>query len=138
MCSFPRAKRTSLGEAVITHEVRITFRASGTHRSKNESSPNGLLSFLVAGVGFFIALHRRIVVCRRLDASLTLGLAYSLRLAVSLGENDTQSFSPALPTTSSVGRGEQTSLLQPTEKAPFWVPLRWLRGWDLNLTTSGL
>ena len=53
MCSFSRAKRTSLGEADITHEVHITFRASGTHRSKNEkSSPFGLLSFLVAEVGF--------------------------------------------------------------------------------------
>jgi len=36
MCSFPRPKDTSQGEAVITHAVRITFRTSGTHRSKNE------------------------------------------------------------------------------------------------------
>ena len=38
MCSFPRAKRTSQGEAVITHEMRITFRVSGTHRSKNKKA----------------------------------------------------------------------------------------------------
>ena len=38
MCSFTRPKGTSQGEAVITHEVRITFRASGTHRSKNEKA----------------------------------------------------------------------------------------------------
>ena len=35
MCSFTRPKGTSQGEAVITHEVRITFRRGGTHRSKN-------------------------------------------------------------------------------------------------------
>ena len=35
---YSRAKRTSQGEAVITHAVRITFRASGTHRSKNEKA----------------------------------------------------------------------------------------------------
>ena len=38
MCSFTRPKGTSQGEAVITHEVRITFRESGTHRSKNEKA----------------------------------------------------------------------------------------------------
>ena len=38
MCSFTRPKGTSQGEAVITHEVRITFRASGTHRSKNKKA----------------------------------------------------------------------------------------------------
>ena len=54
MCSFSRAKRTPQGEAVITHEVRITFRASGTHRSKNEKSTSFevLFSFLVAEMGF--------------------------------------------------------------------------------------
>lgn len=43
------------------------------------------------------ARHRRIVVCLRLDASLTLGSAYFLLWAVSLDEHDTQSFSSALP-----------------------------------------
>jgi hypothetical protein len=33
-----RAKRTSQGEAVITHEVRIAFRVSGTHRFKTKST----------------------------------------------------------------------------------------------------
>ena len=53
MCSASRPKGTSQGEAVITHEVRNTFRASGTHRSKNGKSTSYevLFSFLVAGVG---------------------------------------------------------------------------------------
>ena len=38
MRSFTRPKGTSQGEAVITHEVRITFRRDGTHRSKNEKA----------------------------------------------------------------------------------------------------
>ena len=57
-------QRTSQGEAVITHEVSITFRLRNTSFQKRKSSPIGLLSFLVAGRGFFIALRRRIVVCR--------------------------------------------------------------------------
>ena len=94
--------------------------------------------YLVAEVGFFIALHRRIVVCRRLDASLTLGSAYSLRLAVSLRQKQHSVVFALLPTTSSVGREAQTSFPQPTKKDTKRCPFRWLRRWDLNLTTSGL
>ena len=43
------------------------------------------------------ALHRRIVVCLRLDTLFTLGLSHSLLWAVSLVKNDTQSFSTSLP-----------------------------------------
>ena len=48
LCSFPRAKRTSQGEAVITHEVRITFRLRNTSLQKRKQS-SGLLSFLCKG-----------------------------------------------------------------------------------------
>gem|GEM_PF-4693793 len=87
MCSFTRPKGTSLGEAVITHEVCITFRASETHRSKNEKQSIGLLSFLVAGVRFFIARPSRIVeMCAKLSfASFLLawwGIASRKRHAV--------------------------------------------------------
>ena len=75
-----------------------------------------MIFFLVAEVGFFIALHRRIVVCRRLDASLTLGSAYSLRLVVSLRQKQHSVVFALLPTTSSVGREAQTSFSQPTKK----------------------
>ena len=51
MCSFTRPKGTSQGEAVITHEVRITFRASGTHRSKNKSTSYEVLFVLEAPPG---------------------------------------------------------------------------------------
>ena len=52
MCSFTRAKRTSQGEAVITHEVRITFRLRNTSFQKRKSTSFEVLSFLVAGRGF--------------------------------------------------------------------------------------
>jgi hypothetical protein len=39
MCSFARPKGTSQGEAVITHEVRITFRLRNTSFQKRKSSP---------------------------------------------------------------------------------------------------
>ena len=71
---------------------------------------------LVAEVGFFIALHRRIVVCRRLDASLTLGSAYSLRLAVSLRQKQHSVVFALLPTTSSVGRGRGQLTTEPKRK----------------------
>ena len=32
----------------------------------------------------------------------------------------------------------KSQLRNQRKKAPCWVPLRWLRRWDLNLTTSGL
>ena len=41
--------------------------------------------------------HRRIVVCRRLDASFTLGSADSLLPAISADKNDYQSFLSRLP-----------------------------------------
>ena len=60
---------------------------------------------MVAGAGFephdlgIIAtrLHRRIVVCSRLDALLTLGSADALLWAVSLVKNNTQLFLTSLP-----------------------------------------
>ena len=39
MCSFSRAKHTSQSEAVLTHEVRITFRLRNTSFQKRKSSP---------------------------------------------------------------------------------------------------
>ena len=39
-------------EGSITHEVRITFRASGTHRSKNKSTSYEVLLFLEVPPGF--------------------------------------------------------------------------------------
>ena len=46
---YSRAKRTLQGEAVITHEVRITFRLRNTSFQKRKSSP--LDCFFVFGCG---------------------------------------------------------------------------------------
>ena len=138
MCSFTRPKGTSQGEAVITHEVRITFRASGTHRSKNEkSSPNGLLSFLVAEVGFFIALPSRIVetgVKRSFTPVSPCFVGYRYAKIAHCA------VFACSPTTSFGARGGNSKSAPHPKRKPTrlgWFPF-WLRRWDLNLTTSGL
>ena len=42
----PFARSAHHAEGNITHEERITFRASGTHRSKNKSTSYEVLLFL--------------------------------------------------------------------------------------------
>ena len=46
---YSRAKRTSQGEAVITHEVRITFRLRNTSFQKRKSSPMDCFRFWLRG-----------------------------------------------------------------------------------------
>ena len=84
--------------SLLTREAHITRRSRHHARSahhvplaehivpKTKKQSIGLLSFLVAGVGFFIARPSRIVVCSRLRL---LGLAYFLLCGVSRRENTT-------------------------------------------------
>ena len=69
---------TSTARRSITRGRR---RAKLTPWQKKKTHREGVFFFLVAGVGFFIALPSRIVVCRRLRL---LGSAYSLLCGVSL------------------------------------------------------
>ncbi len=107
---------------------------------------------MVAGAGFephdlgIIAtrLHRRIVVCGRLDALLTLGSADALLWAVSLVKNNTQLFLTLLPNEprSSYNpkpmRHTLTPHYQKQKSSPMDCFRFWLRGRDLNHTTFGL
>ena len=52
MCSLLTREAHITSEGNITHEVRITFRASGTHRCKTKSTSYEVLFVLEAPPGF--------------------------------------------------------------------------------------
>ena len=95
-------------------------------------------SFLVAGVGFFIALPSRIVVARRSQAPSF----NSLLGGVSLRENAAPRRFRLLTHVLlrrpwwqfKISTSEQKKETNPIGLVSFF----WLRGWDLNLTASGL
>ena len=52
MCSLLTREAHITAEGYITHEVHISFRASGTHRSKQKSTVLAVLFCLEVTIGF--------------------------------------------------------------------------------------
>ena len=132
---------TSLGASPHHLPKATSFEATPQHRSFVPFEPRDL------GI-IATRLHRRIVVCGRLDALLTLGLADALLWAVSLVKNNTQlfltslpnelrsSYNPKLMRHTLTPHNQEDNNKKDTKSVSFL--LFWLRGRDLNHTTFGL